>query len=97
MNRANASRHAQRTYYCTCGKIVRGNGGRAQHRAMHVRRGEWLGNRHYDRGFTFVSKAEFRPCVDDNCMLRGQVHGGGHRIAIQVPFAVANLLGFVKR
>jgi hypothetical protein len=32
--------HAKRAYYCTCGKIVHGNGGRASHFDMHERRGD---------------------------------------------------------
>jgi hypothetical protein len=39
--RARASRHAQRSHYCSCGKIVRGNGGEAAHKEMHLRRQEW--------------------------------------------------------
>ena len=33
--------HAGRKFWCTCGAIVRGNGGCASHRAMHERNGEW--------------------------------------------------------
>lgn len=33
--------HARRANYCTCGKIVHGNGGKHAHRAMHERKGEW--------------------------------------------------------
>lgn len=32
--------HANRTTYCTCGALPRGNGGRAAHMAMHARRGD---------------------------------------------------------
>ena len=35
-----ASAHANHEFYCTCGKIVRGNGGRAGHAWMHERRGD---------------------------------------------------------
>lgn len=34
------SKHACRAYYCTCGKIVHGNGGKAMHSAMHKRNGD---------------------------------------------------------
>lgn len=30
--------HVLHKTYCTCGKVVCGNGGRASHRAMHERR-----------------------------------------------------------
>lgn len=33
--------HARRAYYCTCGKIVYGNGGYAAHQSMHLRKGDW--------------------------------------------------------
>jgi hypothetical protein len=39
--------HASRVTYCTCGKLPRGNGGRAAHAAMHKR----LGDGHY--GMTY--------------------------------------------
>jgi hypothetical protein len=29
--------HARRANYCSCGKVVYGNGGRATHKAMHIR------------------------------------------------------------
>lgn len=32
--------HTKHKDYCTCGKIVRGNGGRASHREMHRRKGD---------------------------------------------------------
>lgn len=32
--------HAKHENYCTCGKIVHGNGGAASHKAMHMRKGE---------------------------------------------------------
>lgn len=38
--RAKARAHAKRSYACTCGKTVRGNGARASHRSMHARRGD---------------------------------------------------------
>ena len=40
VQRAKSSRHARRAHYCSCGKIVRGNGGAASHRAMHDRKGD---------------------------------------------------------
>lgn len=39
--RAKASAHAKHGHYCSCGKIVRGNGGKASHAYAHERRGEW--------------------------------------------------------
>lgn len=35
--RARARRHAERSYCCSCGKIVHGNGAKYQHREMHRR------------------------------------------------------------
>lgn len=32
--------HARRASFCTCGKVVHGNGGRTSHRAMHKRKGD---------------------------------------------------------
>ena len=52
VRRAKASRHATRAHYCSCGKIVRGNGGKASHAHAHETRGEWrargepLGDKH---------------------------------------------------
>lgn len=47
-HRARAAGHAKRAYYCTCGKVVHGNGARFQHGAMHNRQAAmnpaaWLG------------------------------------------------------
>ncbi len=39
--RAKAQAHAKHAYFCSCGKIVRGNGGKASHAYMHERRGDW--------------------------------------------------------
>ena len=36
-----ARAHAKRSYHCTCGKTVHGNGAEFAHKAMHVRKGEW--------------------------------------------------------
>lgn len=33
--------HTEHKGYCTCGKVVSGNGGWHAHKAMHERRGEW--------------------------------------------------------
>ena len=33
--------HTKHKGYCTCGKVVSGNGAYAAHKAMHERRGEW--------------------------------------------------------
>jgi len=33
-----ASAHAKHADFCSCGKIVHGNGGRYQHREMHHRK-----------------------------------------------------------
>jgi hypothetical protein len=35
-----AKAHAKRAWYCTCGKIVHGNGGEHMHREMHARKGD---------------------------------------------------------
>lgn len=32
--------HARRANYCTCGQTVHGNGGKAAHKAMHVRKND---------------------------------------------------------
>jgi hypothetical protein len=37
MSSKRAKRHARIPHYCSCGKIVHGNGGKAAHKAMHVR------------------------------------------------------------
>lgn len=45
MSRRRAQAHARRAHHCSCGRIVHGNGARAAHKAMHVRRGDghrWL-------------------------------------------------------
>ena len=39
--RQRASAHARHGHYCSCGKVVFGNGGKASHEAMHVRRRDW--------------------------------------------------------
>ena len=33
--REKATKHANRRYYCSCGTIVHGNGGKTSHRARH--------------------------------------------------------------
>ena len=38
---AKSSHHAKYGHYCTCGKVVYGNGGKTSHKAMHERRDEW--------------------------------------------------------
>lgn len=40
--------HVKYRYYCTCGRVVCGNGGRASHRTMHVRAGD--GHRYITQG-----------------------------------------------
>ena len=43
--RDRARAHAKHSHYCSCGKIVRGNGAKAAHAAMHKRKqsgGKWL-------------------------------------------------------
>ena len=35
-----AGAHANRAYFCSCGKVVHGNGGRSNHREMHERRSD---------------------------------------------------------
>lgn len=37
MSSKRAKAHANHGYFCTCGRIVHGNGGRANHRDMHKR------------------------------------------------------------
>lgn len=32
--------HTRHATYCSCGRVVWGNGGRSQHREMHERRGD---------------------------------------------------------
>ena len=39
--RLEMARHAKRAHYCTCGKVVHGNGAEYMHEEMHRRRGEW--------------------------------------------------------
>ena len=51
---AKARKHAKRSYFCSCGKIVHGNGGKASHAAMHERKGEWR-QRGGETGFTWIS------------------------------------------
>lgn len=49
-----ASAHARHASYCSCGKIVHGNGGHYQHRAMHERRGDdhrYVSSRRYEELF----------------------------------------------
>lgn len=46
MSLARAQAHAKHIYYCSCGKVVSGNGGKASHEYMHERRGDlhsWIG------------------------------------------------------
>jgi hypothetical protein len=43
--------HAKYAYYCTCGKVVHGNGGRASHEYMHERKQD---------GHRFVTERSFR-------------------------------------
>lgn len=38
--RERARGHLKHRSYCTCGKVVRGNGGIYQHRRMHERKGD---------------------------------------------------------
>jgi Ni/Co efflux regulator RcnB len=55
--------HARRAYYCTCGKVVHGNGGENSHRQMHVRRGDWkrdfTGSVVNEHGHTYVVREEY--------------------------------------
>lgn len=37
---AMARAHTRYKHYCSCGKVVHGNGGKANHTAMHRRRGD---------------------------------------------------------
>lgn len=45
MKKASAQAHAKHAHYCTCGRIVRGNGAKYQHRAAHKRNDD--GGHHY--------------------------------------------------
>lgn len=38
--RRSSMAHAKHETFCSCGRITHGNGGRAQHRAMHERAGD---------------------------------------------------------
>ena len=38
VQKAKARAHAKREHYCSCGKVVWGNGGKSSHAAMHARR-----------------------------------------------------------
>lgn len=42
--------HARRSYHCTCGKTVHGNGGYKMHSAMHKRRSD---------GHTYMTATEY--------------------------------------
>jgi hypothetical protein len=44
-----ASAHAKHESYCSCGRIVHGNGGRHNHREMHERAGD--GHRYVTRAY----------------------------------------------
>ncbi len=39
-SRQRAQAHARRSYYCSCGAVVRGNGARFSHRGKHARVGD---------------------------------------------------------
>lgn len=45
MSSQRAKAHAKHAFFCSCGKIVHGNGAKAQHRGMHERKNDrhhWL-------------------------------------------------------
>jgi hypothetical protein len=39
-SRERAAAHAKHPHYCSCGKVVWGNGAKAQHRLAHARRAD---------------------------------------------------------
>lgn len=43
MSRARAQAHAKHAYFCTCGRVVHGNGAKYTHAAMHKRRNDGHG------------------------------------------------------
>ena len=50
--------HVKNKGYCTCGKVVSGNGGYHAHKAMHVRRGEWGEGGHFYMTYTEFTRRE---------------------------------------
>lgn len=59
--RAKARAHAKHAHFCSCGKVVHGNGGKAAHQAMHERKGERrpLGDPETAGKFSWVSRDQF--------------------------------------
>lgn len=54
MSSQRAKAHARHAYFCSCGKIVHGNGAKAQHKAMHQRDLDghrWVTSQHYGELF----------------------------------------------
>lgn len=46
-SRSRAQAHAKHAHFCSCGRVVHGNGAKAAHRAMHARAGDghhWCGS-----------------------------------------------------
>lgn len=52
MSSKRAKGHAKHKCYCTCGKVVSGNGAIYQHREMHRRRKNWRDSMLIDGGVT---------------------------------------------
>lgn len=52
--RAMRRQHAVHAHYCSCGKVVHGNGGKAGHGYMHARHADghrWITSRTWDERF----------------------------------------------
>ena len=58
--KAMAQAHAKYANYCTCGKIVHGNGGKHTHRAMHERKGEWR----TESGHCYMTYSEYQRRIE---------------------------------
>lgn len=66
-----ARQHARRSYHCSCGKVVHGNGGKANHSAMHEARRD-----HH----SFLTPDEYRrrfPNGEPEQYVAGYPHAGG--------------------
>lgn len=58
-----ARAHARRSYCCSCGKVVWGNGAKAQHFTMHDRRDDghgWISEEEYFALHATVARANAR-------------------------------------
>lgn len=59
VRRAKARRHAERAHYCSCGKVVWGNGGKSSHAAMHARKGDGYVRGVRPDGHGYISRDAF--------------------------------------